>query len=236
MFIESGHLIIIAFVPRSGSNYLCDMMCRVGGFGAPLEFYYPYDFQERIAFWDAKTNPFEHVDKNKITTEISWFMEVLIRGGLKCTWDSHEQMLVEVGELLDRVKVQYIYLRRRDKLRQAISWYRADENQQWTSKDQKSKPDPPYNEAEIRQRLDYIELDEKRWGEFFQDKEHLELFYEDLNYGVLDTVEAFTGLKRDRDRYLDSDYKVLRDELTEEWVRRYAESHNDKRDSNPVDG
>lgn len=226
MFIESGHLVIIAFVPRSGSNYLCDMLCRVGGLGVPLEFYFPYDFKERVEYWDIKTNPFERVHKDKVANEMSWFMEVLIRGGLKCTWDAHQQMLKEVGGILDKVKIQYIYLRRRDKLRQAISWYRANKSRQWTSKEPKSKPDPPYDEAEIGLRLRYIEQDEERWGEYLKDIEHLELFYEDLNYAVLDKYEEFTGLRRERDRESDSDYTILRDGLTEEWVRRYAASHN----------
>jgi LPS sulfotransferase NodH len=223
---EPNKLIIVAFVPRSGSNYLCDMLHRCGDLGTLMEYYFPYDFAERIIDWDSRTNEFERINKKRITNELSWFLQVLQRGGLKCTWHSHQKMIEEVGDILTTIETKYIYLRRRDKLRQAISWYRANINQQWTSKIRKERPDPPYDKKEIEKRLGYIEFDEQHWGEFFRNKEHLELFYEDLNYETVKQYEAYTGLKRKRERSLDSEYTIQRDKLTEEWVEKYVNPHN----------
>lgn len=226
MLLDSSTLVCVAFVPRSGSNYLCDMMFRVGGLTIPMEYYFPYEFQERRIYWDSRTNEFERIDKDTVPHELAWFMEVTRRGGVKCTWNAFECLLEEAGTLLTKYNVKYIYLRRRDKIRQAISWYRANHNKQWTSKEDKEYPDPPYDETEIEQRLYFINLDEKRWGEYLRDKECLPLFYEDLSYDTLKQVEEFIGMKRQRDRDLDSDYTILRDGLTEEWVERYAKSHD----------
>lgn len=228
MFLEDNKLVIIAFVPRSGSNYLCDMLLRAGGLTTPLEYYFPYDFAERVAEWDTKESTLERIDKDTITNKVSWFMEVLSRGGLKCTWTAHEKMIEEIGEFLDKIDTRYIYLRRIDKLRQAISWYRANVSKRWTSQDERQHPDPPYSREEIDKRLEYIRLDEERWGEFLKDKEHLELFYEGLNYDVLNQYEEFTGLRRNRVRDLDSEYTIIRDDLTEEWVEKYNARSCDK--------
>ena len=236
MFLAENTLVIIGFIPRSGSNYLCDMILRGGGLTFPMEYYFPYDFKERVSFWNSKEIELERIDKDTITDERSWFAEVVRRGGLKCTWTAHEQMLKEVADLVSMISTKYIYLRRRDKVRQAISWYRANKNKRWTSQDPQINPDPPYSEFEIKERLDWIEYDEKQWDEYLKDRDHLELFYEDLNFKTLEQYEEFTGLKRFRYRETDSDYEILRDDLTEEWVKRYVESQHGQRyrDSTPL--
>ena len=67
----------------------------------------------------------------------------------------------------------------------------------------------------------WIEEHEIWWGDYLKDYEHLDLFYEDLNYGILKVVEEFMGRNRNRNRTIDSDHKKLRDELTEQWVERF---------------
>lgn len=228
MYIEHSTLIIIGFVPRSGSNYLCDMILRAGGLTFPMEYYFPYDFNERMAFWDSKEIEIERINRTKISGPRSWFGEIMHRGSIKCTWTAHQQMLSEVSDLYAQIHKKYIYLRRRDKLRQAISWYRANHSKRWTSQD-KINPDPPYDEQAISERIEWIEYDEKMWGEYLSNREHLELFYEDLSYNTLELYEQFTGLKRSRYRDTDSDYTIIRDNLTEEWVEKYA-----KRNSNAI--
>lgn len=220
MFLEENQLTVIAFIPRSGSNYFCDMLLRVGGLGTPLEYYYPYEFDARVADWNGRESKIERIDKALVPTTAKWFLEVLRREAIKCTWDAHEVMLKEADSLIQRLDVRYIYLRRRDKLRQAISWYRADINKRWTSKDPE-KPTPPYSQEGIQLRLDWIKWQEAQWDEYLKDIDHHELFYEDLNYQTLDQYEQWTGMRRHRDRDIDSDYKILRDETTEEWVERF---------------
>lgn len=225
MFIEESKFIIIAFVPRSGSNYLCDMIHRVGGMGCMIEYYFPYDFKERVEYWDKSLIEFERIDKTHISDEISWFSKIVCKGGLKCTWAAHEQLLIESKELLKSLDVKYIYLHRHDKLRQAISWYRASYNSQWTSKHQ-IKQDPPYNKSQIKQYLEWIDLDEARWEAFFKNKEYLELYYEDINYETLKLIENYTNTKRHRDREIESEYTILRDDITEKWVEAYMNDQN----------
>jgi LPS sulfotransferase NodH len=222
MLIEENKLIIIAFIPRSGSNYFCDMLLRVGGLGAPLEYYFPYDFKSRVADWNGRTSPLEYIDQKLVPNETKWFLEVLRREAIKCTWDAHKVMLEEAKSMMDRLSLSYVYLRRRDKLRQAISWYRADENKRWTSKDPE-QPDPPYSQEGIQLRLDWITWQEQQWDEYLKDIDCLELFYEDLNYETIRQYEEFTGMRRHRDRDIDSEYTILRDKKTEEWVERFKQ-------------
>ena len=224
--IFENKLIVIAFIPRSGSNYFCDMLLRVD-LGLPLEYYYPYDFEERIKFWDSKTSEVEHIDKNLVPTKEKWFLEVSRRGSVKCTWDAHEVMLKECGSIVQKFDLKYIYLKRRDKLRQAISWYRADFSDRWTagnrhaSSNEPKNLDPLYDRDSIQERLDWIVWQEAQWDEYLKDIDRLELFYEDLCYDTITRYEEFTGFRRQRDRDLDSAYTIMRDELTEEWVKLF---------------
>jgi LPS sulfotransferase NodH len=222
MITNNNKLLIFAFIPRSGSNYLCDLILRVGGFGIPLEYYYPYDFQSRRNYYNKPLKPIEFIDKCTVNNEIEWFNEILRRRSLKCSWDAHVQFRKEIGDLFYDLDVQYIYIKRKDKLRQAISWYRAEYGNRWTSNTKKTK-DPQYSRNLLDKYLNYIHHQESEWEFYLRYFKHLQIFYEDISYDTIRLIEKFTGLARNDDSEVKSDYEITRDDLTEEWVVRYTD-------------
>lgn len=196
-------------------------MLRAGGFGSPLEYYFPYDFEKRKQVWHEQTHSLR-IGKDENPTPKHWFQTVLRRGAVKCTWDSHELLLKEAGEDMDHVDRYYVYLRRRNRLQQAVSWYRALQTRQWTSHDNCEKQ-PEYSREGISECLRWIAQHEERWEHWLSDTEHLRLFYEQITPATLDVIAAFAGMTRQRTRLVPTDYQILRDELTEEWMNRYLQ-------------
>lgn len=221
MFLEQGPtLLVIAFIPRSGSNYVCDMLRRTG-LASPLEYYYPYDFGDRSTYWHNITDG-DRIDKGLVSDRNKWFEYVVGNGAVKMTWQSHEVMRQEASELLNKVQLKYLYLRRHDKLRQAISWVRAEQSGRWTSLD-KCSHTCCYDRESIEQRLIDIADVETRWGRFLDKVTHVDIFYEDINYDIVTIVEQLIGKKRDHDYWdthkkIMSQYSILRDDETEKWV------------------
>jgi LPS sulfotransferase NodH len=195
------------------------MLSRVGGFGTPLEYYYPYDFEKRKEHWHSRK--IEHA----VDTELKWVQEVLNRQALKCTWDAYQKFLEEAGELKDNIQMKYIYLKRRDKFRQAISWQRAIESDRWTSLEPQ-KSNPEYNREKIATCLEWINQYEEKWEKYLEDVDHLKLEYENLSYMTIETIEKFTGRIRERELELDSNHTIMRDDLTEDWISRFNNENN----------
>lgn len=225
MLIERPLLLIVAFVPRSGSNYLCDMLRRTGLAG-PLEYYYPFEFSKRQEYWHNSDG--DQIDKLIIDDQHKWFDYVVERGAVKVTWQSYQIMLHEAGSLFDRVDAKYIYLRRHDKLRQAISWVRAMQSGRWTSLNEPHSS-CVYNHKIIQRKLMDIIDQEARWNKLFERVPHLQLFYEDINYDTVIRVEELLGIKRTNDYWdtpknIMTQYEILRDDETEKWVDMFIGS------------
>lgn len=227
MLLDKNNLLIIGFIPRSGSNYLCDILVAARGFGIPREYYYPLDFAKRLESW----HKYKHLEKE--WNPIKWFKFVVSQGAAKLSWHAHEQMLIETGTLCERINKKYIFLTRDDKLLQAISWYRALETNQWTSLDP-IRPQPEFNKNNIDKTLFWIENQERSWIEYLTDKDHIHLSYEQLCNdvdGTITKIEKFTGLKRKRSD-TEVAYVKQRDQLTAEWVKKYHEACTASRPNN----
>lgn len=226
LLVEKQVLLIVAFIPRSGSNYLCDMLRRTG-LAAPLEYYYPYDFEARRLFWNNISDG-DRIDSDLIIDPDQWFNYVASRGAVKLTWHSHIKMRKEASISLDGLNIKYLYLRRHDKLRQAISWVKADQSGQWTSLDA-SKNNCHYDYDQIKQRLIDIIDQEARWNRFFENVPHMDIFYEDIDYGAISKIENWLGMQRLQDYWetnkkIMTQYSIMRDKETEQWVNQFIGS------------
>lgn len=211
---------LVCFIMRSGSNYLCDML-KDAGLGNPTEYYFPYQFEERVSrpgfAANKRFNP-------QARTPREYFRNILESqvgpaAGIKCGWHSFQVMRDELGEYFETLNVRYIYLTRRDRLRQAISWYRAAYTQQWSRFDPPGRREPPYNRDEIAKYLHYIELQERSWEDLFSRFRVLRLTYEELDHETPQQVAHF--LRLPAPRLAPSNYRVQRDLTTESWVKRY---------------
>lgn len=139
--------------------------------------------------------------------------------GLKVAWDAFHILATQ----MDISELKLIYLRRRDTLRQAISWYRAKQTNQWSSWDDAPDFTPQFNYQDIKRYRTWIEVHERKWNEYLKGKEVLELTYENISDSVVHEIGTFLGSEADTSELV-TGLAVQRDELTEEWVERFRNS------------
>jgi LPS sulfotransferase NodH len=225
---------IICATPRSGSNLLCELLSSLGFAGNP---------QEHL--WDPP-------GKEPQPLAERW-PRVLRAGtgdnsvfGLKLMWyqaDRLERELPEVlgmpGRPLSRILAatlsdpRYIYLTRRDRLRQAISFTRAVQTEQWRSMDTIAR-EPRYDAKAIAHGIDFLVQDEANWQAFFTRNtlSPYRLFYEELDSGLEGAVAAvLTYLGYADPLHISlppTQQRRQADEVTEEWLRRYLHDRDKK--------
>ena len=133
-------------------------------------------------------------------------------------------------EIFARVfpNLHYVWMLRRDKLRQAVSWVKAGQTGCYAGRHRSAwRKQPEYSYEEIDSCLSYIHDCEKGWEEFFRsaDVVPLKVFYEDLVDGYQETalrVLRYAGVTIPDS--IDWGERVMErqsDEINEEWVRRY---------------
>ncbi len=123
---------------------------------------------------------------------------------------------------------RYIFLRRRDQVRQVVSYSRALQTGRWSSKTAASvKPSPETFDVDALDELaQAITLSESLWVEYLTElgAHYLPLFYEDLVREPrewVDRILAYLSVDREWTGLCRSELQQQSDDLTEEWVRRY---------------
>jgi LPS sulfotransferase NodH len=144
-------------------------------------------------------------------------------------WQRQPTGTSPLGAALRDIPSSWVFLRRSDRLRQAISWAKADQTAQWVSaQPAAAMRTPSYDEQLITRMLDRIKEEEEHWEEYFQAHriETLRITYEDYCQdrvaGIM-TISAFAGLGVTPSRL--SDMPRQADDLNEEWRARYLSSH-----------
>lgn len=219
---------IVCATPRSGSNLLCELLSSLGFAGKP---------QEHL--WDPPGTEPDPLGER--------WPRVLRAGtgdngvfGLKLMWYQADrlecdlpQILEMPGEPLARVLAAsladpaYIYLTRRNHLRQAISFARAMQTEHWRSMDAIAG-EPRYDAQAITHGIEFLKQDEVNWEGFFARNavSPYRLTYEELNAGPEDAVAGLlTYLGHDEPRGISlppARHRRQADDVTEEWIRRYA--------------
>ena len=125
-------------------------------------------------------------------------------------------------------QVRYIWLTRRDKVRQGISFYRALETKVWRSTDVPAglADNPAFDFLAIDRLVQLSTWEDESWREYFQ--EHaispLIVSYENLAQAPEDVVRqilAYLDLPAARLPDLPWRHQRQADALTDEWVERY---------------
>jgi len=128
-------------------------------------------------------------------------------------------------------RARYVWIARRDRLRQAISWERAEQSGTWArlaGERAPAVPRPAFDPHAIARRMAEIETQEAAWRGWFEEAgaTPTRVAYEDLaaNYkGTARRVTRELGLAPPR--ALDFGERVMvamGDRVTEQWVGRYA--------------
>jgi trehalose 2-sulfotransferase len=170
---------MIATIPRTGSTYLSHRLWQTGCLGAPLEY---LDFSPEGHNRDVASSPPGQVER--------WQRALATRTspngvfGFKC-FLMHLKQLGECNEpLLEMLRPSYVvYLERRDRVAQAVSYARAHLTGVWCKEQANGANERvEYSRAALEQAEEWIDAQARGWKQLFERLElaPLHLCYEDV--------------------------------------------------------
>jgi trehalose 2-sulfotransferase len=226
----------VCAVARSGSNLLTDGLHAMRRAGRPNQFFcalFETTYAEKYGL-DPQRNYAGYVRGIIEATSTSnqvfgfklmgWYIDSFA-AKLKCAFNDASGL-----ELLEKVfpRLKLIRIRRRDKLRQAISKARAYQSGQWKVRENEEiYTSANFDPALIDQCLIEIEREEAAWSRFFErtGAASFAVCYEELcrDYeGTLRGVLDFLQIRLPRRTQIGSPLTIRqRDELSREWEERY---------------
>ncbi|RAZ92872.1 hypothetical protein DPM33_03155 [Mesorhizobium hawassense] len=215
------HGFAICTAPRSGSNFLSQLLSSTGQLGRPLEY---FNGPGRRYFDDPDYPDDRNAQIEKILT-----MGATPNGiyGLKIFAYQNDWVEDEIEWTARLPNLQFIFLRRRDILGQAISWARALQTGQYRH-GQTSTGEAAFDGQAILDRLRAIAIEYARWEMYFARNEiaALPVVYEDVANAPQQAVDSIAGLFNLHHVRADArqvSVILQRDESTEKWRRRFVE-------------
>jgi LPS sulfotransferase NodH len=225
---------LICTTPRSGSNFLCEVLQTTGVAGRPDEYFW------HPPLWEEGWS----------TTDVAAYLRRVLRAGtspdgifgVKLMWfylDKLLPRLAAVAGLTDAnpptvlsavfPKPRYLWLTRRDKVRQGISHYRALQTNAWRSTDRATGTDaaPTFDFAAIDHLVRQAIADDQSWQCFFRQHgiEPFPIAYEGLSAdpgGVALQILHHLGLPPPAGPWPPAfRHQRQSDARTDEWVRQY---------------
>ena len=243
---EATSAYFICTTPRSGSNLLSTLLCQTNVAGYPEEHFWRNEKRGYEVSWNK--SQLGSIIKNG-STDNGIFGTKLILGPMLfehlchqicgasaeiCRRDPHSELASAFSG------VKYVHLARRNKVRQAISWYRALCSNHWIRLQSSSSSHETLNEKYDFSKIDYLVQEIIRRELYFSD--YCKRF-SILPYNVLyeDLVVSPAKIVADLFQYLGAASSSLHfsiqpvtvqqaDDLTDEWVKRYLNDRfpNDK--------
>lgn len=235
--VKTDTCYLICATHRVGSSLLCEALANTGLAGRPAEYFW----RDTRKMWSERWGIHSFREyltgvKKHTTTPNGVF-------GTKTSWECLQDLVQNARELpeyhnlstpdlLESIfpNLHYVYMSRRDKVRQAVSLWRAVQTRVWTEtfgKTANPAREPEFDFERIEYWRQYNHRNEKAWKAFFAengimphtvDYQDLVDDYEStaieiLRYlGVSIPVDIVFGPRR---------LKKQADELSEEWVQRY---------------
>lgn len=227
---------LICATPRTGSNFLCELLRNVGVAGRPDDY-----------FWNP---PFWH-QRWGVAGFPMYFKRILQEGttrngvfGVKMMWDYLDALLPQLATLSGLTdatppqvlaaafpNLRYLRLTRRDKVRQGISFYRALETGLWRSSDHDKIDtiEPAFDLAAIDRLVQLSIQEDQAWHEYFQRYEiqPFTIAYEDLSAAPEDVVLSILehlgiSLPVSLPPLPSAAHQKQADQLTEAWIQQYV--------------
>ena len=229
---------IICSTPRTGSTLLCELLASSGVAGNPHSYFRSEDIDRRASQWGLRRGwRFDaYVEAVRVRTATP--NGVL---GLRIMWGTLDEILHGLrspgGVAGDRAlleaafgSVRYVYLRRDDIVRQAISLFKAEQSNYWHSTQSRSPSEVQYDHDEIARRVDSLQNDNLAWNSWFESTgvEPLSTTYEELDLdpmGTAATVLRHLGL--DASGELSAPNERLADETNQAWHARFLREAGD---------
>ena len=229
---------LICATPRSGSTLLCEALRKTRLAGNPDEYFGPMHVSRWNETWKTRTDHeyFQQTIEHGCTSNGDWGAKVMrlywqdFLNQLKCVDDS--QNLSE-SELLETrfPGLSYIFITRRNKVRQAVSWLKFIHGSAWFWED-----DAPQKLDNLEFKPDVIDdflrqttIHESAWLEFFERSgiqprivtyEDFVTSYEETAIDVLGYlgIECPTSIAFEERRL-----KKQADALSDAWVQKYLD-------------
>lgn len=229
----------IWFSQRTGSTWLCQALSSTNIAGQPREWFNAADPAELPAYYGV-TNVPDMIAKMRQegTTPNGVF-------GLKqgISYPYFERLLTLLGQgtasqSVSRIDLwetsfpnhKHIFMTRRNKVRLAVSWWRAIRSGEWHRRQGESKSNADLTGAYSFDAIDHLisesMLREAALQELFDEAQiiPLTLTYEDMLKDPQATVQnvlGYLGCENCATTQLATDFQRLSDDLSEEWVQRY---------------
>ncbi len=145
---------VVCSVPRSGSSLLCELLALTGLAGAPSEFFDHGLMNQFSAVWGTGTfGDYMAALLSKKTSPNGVF-------GVKTHHHQLEYALRHTDFIDALPNPRFIYIKRHDHLRQAVSWMRAEQTGLWASDHRSSGGQPQFDRDKIRHLVEWIEREE----------------------------------------------------------------------------
>lgn len=215
---------MLATAPRSGSTMLALLMWRTGLLGAPMEYLnFPNSGKivDRLGNGDIR-HYWDEVRRHRSSPNGVFGYKVFI-GNYRNTLAVHPELLEAIRA--DKV----IYLRREDKIAQAVSHVRAIQSGAWFADVKNVKPQT-YDFERLLRSYHLAQQQDWQWEKIFRmtGVEPLALVYEDVLKdvdGTLDRLCDWLGVTRDPAAALDhiALTKPQSDVVSREWRERFAD-------------
>lgn len=188
---------LVCSVQRAGSWLLCHALEDTGGLGRPAEYFHRGDEPLWRGRWGAASEDafLRAVQREPVTPNGVW--------GAKMMWNYLADAVArlrarpQLGVTADTADPQvlaaafpglrYVWLRRENKLRQAISWWRAAETGQYGLAPGQVAAEPPqFDRDAIGRLLGYAQACETGWRDWFATHsiKPMEIVYENLTEDV----------------------------------------------------
>lgn len=180
-----GKTLVVATTARSGSTLLCATLREVGGFGNPDEY-----LNLMRSDFDAVPGKVSRASSEDVSVRMRRWLEGDFRDegvdAIKLMWTNFADWRTLHPEALPAKlrEARWIFLRRRDKIAQAVSLTRAKQTGQWhfESRDEETRDADYLDFYSQAGCLAFIKRQEESWERFFAreniDPEHV--WYEDF--------------------------------------------------------
>jgi trehalose 2-sulfotransferase len=232
---------LVCATPRSGSSFLCEVLSSTGVAGRPDDYFW------NPPFWFAQWG----------VTDFPSFAERLFREGATANGVFGSKLMQDqVGDVVSQFatllglgdigpqrvlaaafpNLHYIWLTRRDKVRQGMSYYRAMETKVWRSTDvsKVAQVEPTFSFEAIRSLVQLCTWEDQAWRDYFQQHaiESCKVVYEDLlesPAAVVRRVLSYLALQAPDPLFKEGAWRHQRqsDATSEEWLARYQARDNE---------
>jgi trehalose 2-sulfotransferase len=239
----SGRGYVLCAVPRTGSWLLCHALEQSGLAGTPAEYFWRGDMAYWRELWGVETFD-DYVAAFQTTasangvfgSKMMWgyFADFLDQAHAVSEWSGFTTDEVMQAVFPD---VTYLWIRRRDKLRQAISWWRAQSTGEWAVNIGSARSAPP-RELDLAAISRYVRVttaDELGWSSYFAERcvTPWTIDYEELVVdldGALESALQYLGVPRAEGAlHVQPRLERQADDLSERWVEEYLRAESSGR-------